>query len=114
MHVLVISTQGVATMVDTPAIPRIGESITLKNTTFTVTGVNWWPAREYLETIDIKWSGYPISVLVGAAAVIAVLTVAADRPANCRNRLRDEGKVYPRSGCDHCKTGGLTGCTFEM
>lgn len=36
-----------------------------------------------------------------------------EKPANCRNRLRDEGKPYPRSGCAHCKTGGLTGCPFE-
>jgi len=38
---------------------------------------------------------------------------AADRPANCRNRLRDEGKPYPRSGCSHCRNGGLMGCPFE-
>lgn len=38
---------------------------------------------------------------------------AQARPSNCRNRLRDEGKPYPRSGCNHCKTGGLTGCPFE-
>ena len=35
------------------------------------------------------------------------------RPANCRNRLRDEMRAYPKSGCGHCKTGGLTGCPFE-
>lgn len=36
-----------------------------------------------------------------------------NRPANCRNRLSDEGKTYPRSGCAHCKTGGITGCPFK-
>lgn len=36
------------------------------------------------------------------------------RPANCRNRQRDEGKPYPRSGCDHCRDGGLRGCPFEL
>lgn len=35
------------------------------------------------------------------------------RPANCRNRLRDEGKAYPRSGCAYCKNGGLIGCQFD-
>lgn len=35
------------------------------------------------------------------------------RPTDCRNRLRDEGQPYPKSGCGHCKTGGLTGCPFE-
>lgn len=35
------------------------------------------------------------------------------RPNNCRNVLRDEGKPYPKSGCDSCKTGGLTGCPYE-
>lgn len=40
--------------------------------------------------------------------------VAVDnRPANCRNRLASEGKPYPRSGCQHCNTGGMTGCPFE-
>lgn len=36
-----------------------------------------------------------------------------ERPQNCRNRLRDEGQVYPKSGCDHCKNGGLMGCPYE-
>ena len=40
-------------------------------------------------------------------------TAPVKRPHTCRNRLRDEGKPYPRSGCAHCKTGGLTGCPFE-
>ena len=31
---------------------------------------------------------------------------------NCRNRLRAEGKTYPKSGCEICGSGGLTGCTF--
>lgn len=34
-------------------------------------------------------------------------------PSNCRNRLIVEGKPYPRSGCAHCKTGGMTGCPYE-
>lgn len=36
-----------------------------------------------------------------------------DRPQTCRNRLRDEGKAYPRSGCDYCKEGGLRGCIYD-
>lgn len=35
------------------------------------------------------------------------------RPSNCRNRLRDEGKAYPRSGCASCGNGGLFGCRYE-
>jgi hypothetical protein len=35
------------------------------------------------------------------------------RPQDCRNRLRDEGKAYPRSGCLVCKDGGLRGCPYE-
>jgi len=35
------------------------------------------------------------------------------RPSNCRNRLRDEGKTYPRSGCAYCHDGGLFGCPLE-
>lgn len=36
-----------------------------------------------------------------------------NRPMNCRNRQRDLGFPYPKSGCQHCKTGGLLGCPFE-
>ncbi len=35
------------------------------------------------------------------------------RPVTCRNRLRDEGEPYPRSGCQVCGNGGLVGCQFE-
>ena len=44
---------------------------------------------------------------------IAVPGSPDERPINCRNRLRDEGKPYPRSGCAVCKTGGLHGCIYE-
>lgn len=36
-----------------------------------------------------------------------------DRPTNCRSRLAAEGKAHPKSGCDHCGTGGMTGCPYE-
>lgn len=33
------------------------------------------------------------------------------RPANCRERLREQGKPYPRSGCSACrKSLGMLGC----
>lgn len=35
------------------------------------------------------------------------------RPAYCRDRLRDEGKSYPRSGCQACVEGGLRGCPHD-
>ncbi|AMO44242.1 hypothetical protein DSS3P8_184 [Roseobacter phage DSS3P8] len=35
--------------------------------------------------------------------------VADTRPANCRERLREEGKSYPRSGCGVCGTNLRTG-----
>jgi len=37
------------------------------------------------------------------------------RPRKCRNRLRDEGKSYPRSGCDACAATIRTGlrCPHE-
>lgn len=38
---------------------------------------------------------------------------AEKRPANCRNRLRDEGKPYPKSGCASCGNGGMMGCPHE-
>lgn len=35
------------------------------------------------------------------------------RPSNCRNRLKDEGKSHPKSGCQSCQNGGLMGCPHE-
>lgn len=35
------------------------------------------------------------------------------RPGLCRNRLRDEGKPHPRSGCAVCRNGGMMGCPHE-
>lgn len=35
------------------------------------------------------------------------------RPENCRNKLRDSSKPYPKSGCSHCGNGGIMGCPFE-
>ena len=35
------------------------------------------------------------------------------RPQLCRNRLRDEGQAYPRSGCAVCRDGGMMGCPHE-
>ncbi len=35
------------------------------------------------------------------------------RPVNCRNRLRDEGKAHPRSGCAYCGDGGMRGCPLD-
>lgn len=39
------------------------------------------------------------------------------RPANCRFRLQDEGKAYPRSGCRACgrniATGLMGRCTMR-
>lgn len=40
-------------------------------------------------------------------------TTTETRPAACRNRLRDEGKAYPRSGCAVCKDGGMRGCPYD-
>lgn len=37
----------------------------------------------------------------------------AERPANCRNALRDAGKAYPKSGSAVCRDGGLRGCPYE-
>ena len=37
----------------------------------------------------------------------------SEKPMLCRERLREEGKPYPRSGCSICRTGGLTGCPYR-
>lgn len=40
------------------------------------------------------------------------------RPANCRHRLQDEGKAYPRSSCTHCGKSVMNGlgvaCTLGV
>jgi len=51
--------------------------------------------------------------MAGSGDEVAEPPPALEKPANCRNRLRDEGKAYPKSGCGHCKNGGLMGCPFE-
>lgn len=35
-----------------------------------------------------------------------------ERPDNCRNALRDAGKLYPKSGCAVCGSV-LNGCPYE-
>lgn len=47
------------------------------------------------------------------AMLEAVQTKRATRPENCRNRLKSEGKAYPKSGCDSCGDGGIFGCPYE-
>lgn len=44
---------------------------------------------------------------------VGTTAALAGRPTNCRMRLRDEGKPYPRSGCQSCERGGLRGCPFD-
>lgn len=50
---------------------------------------------------------------VRSAAPAPVASVEVERPALCRNALRDAGKPYPRSGCAVCRNGGLVGCPYE-
>lgn len=53
------------------------------------------------------------AMFVAKKAWAAALEQLKDtRPESCRNRLLDEGNAYPKSGCEHCKTGGLTGCPY--
>ena len=40
--------------------------------------------------------------------------MSESRPINCREALREAGKVYPRSGCSACLKGGLYGCPYEI
>lgn len=35
-------------------------------------------------------------------------------PVDCRERLRLEGRAYPKSGCASCGTGGMTGCPHKI
>jgi len=34
------------------------------------------------------------------------------RPANCRDRLREEGKAYPKSGCMACRKNVWESCLY--
>lgn len=37
-----------------------------------------------------------------------------ERPENCRERLQQEGKPYPRSGCGGCNKTFATGCPYDV
>lgn len=37
-----------------------------------------------------------------------------ERPNNCREVLRKQGKPYPKSGCFSCGNGGLSGCPYPQ
>lgn len=57
----------------------------------------------YLPVPEIK-EGETFHRLKSGQVVITSTEVKDTRPANCRNRLRDEGKPYPKSSCYHCGT----------
>ena len=40
-------------------------------------------------------------------------TDTSQLPNGCREKLRLEGRTYPRSGCDVCGTGGIKGCPYQ-
>lgn len=68
-------------------------------------------AAEYLETIhgDIWGAGHFRSRIPSSPPEAKI----DNRPKSCRNRKRDERLAYPKSGCEHCFNGGITGCPFE-
>lgn len=69
---------------------------------------------ETIERVNFSITGWESHVNALMDTLAAAPAQEKDnRPTNCRNRLSDEGKPYPRSGCAHCKTGGITGCPFK-
>lgn len=60
-----------------------------------------------------RWIDDAMAAARSALSVPVQALEGRERPINCRNRLRAEGKPYPRSGCSVCRTGGLTGCPYE-
>jgi len=44
------------------------------------------------------------------AEAVPISPVVAHLPGNCRERLRAEGKAYPRSGCSSCGSIASSGC----
>lgn len=67
-------------------------------------------AAEYLESRGDTWGAEHFR---SRCPTVAPELKIDNRPKSCRDRLRDEGKAYPKSGCAHCINGGLTGCPFD-
>jgi hypothetical protein len=57
---------------------------------------------------DIYGSNAQDAIAALPAAPMGV-KVGDQRPLNCRFRLQDEGKAYPRSSCRECGKGITTG-----
>lgn len=62
------------------------------------------------ECYDTGWTDVPVEVDVPTVTDNVSLH---DLPVNCRERLRLEGKAYPKSGCAICGDGGIKGCPYE-
>lgn len=63
------------------------------------------------DRLDADIQKYAIDMMTAAihAYQQAVASEADQRPANCRHRLQDEGKSYPRSSCAGCGKNIITG-----
>lgn len=67
---------------------------------------------DVLKGVMSYYEGLAKLALFAAAQVRAqthVVVQVDPRPANCRFRLRDEGKAYPRSSCTACTRSVVTG-----
>lgn len=66
-----------------------------------------------LQAVEAKREISPAMSLMVSGRLHLTQPAADARPKNCRNRLKDERKAYPKSGCFSCGNGGLFGCPHE-
>ena len=76
MHIIVASTTKGLLLKNAKAVPRVGETIYSREHKLVVESVIWWPQKEILEKLNLKWQGYHISELVGEAAIEAMIMTA--------------------------------------
>lgn len=65
------------------------------------------------ECHDTGWIDVPVVIDLPTVTETVTETVSPQLPGECRERLRLEGKMYPRSGCEVCGNGGLRGCPYS-
>lgn len=59
--------------------------------------------------IDIKFNKEPSFDIGHEGLSVSMVARENQRPVNCRNRLQDEGKAHPKSGCDVSGCSGVFG-----
>ena len=66
----------------------------------------------YLDDYGHPCVNLPRDMDAGTILKVFYTPTRKERPSMCRNRLKAEGKPYPKSGCYECGDGGMRGCPY--